>query len=339
MKVSVVIPTYNNEGTIAAAVESALAQEFEGGFEVIVVNDGSTDGTAEVLRGFGDRVKVVAQPNRGCAAARNAAVRNSTGEYLAFLDADDEWLPEKLLKTVSTLEGDSNCGLAYSDAALVDSRGVPRNHSYIAAGYSREPSLDDLLREWWWILPSTAVMRHSIFDRCGGFAEEFGPRDYGGSDVLMWIRARDCAPFHFIREQLVRYQLSDPVAHLAKRIPNFPGGPNDGRQNIRARSLVHGEELLIRLVRREYGRRARGLISNHRTKQAEMLTVAGMLAINQGNARFARDCYLEALKRRPLWLKLPFRLAWTLVPSSLARPIAAVLPRRIARALCGPPAI
>ena len=339
MKVSVVIPTYNNEGTIAATMESALAQRFDDKFEVIVVNDGSTDGTAEVLRGFGDRIKVVAQENRGSAAARNAGVRNSTGKYLAFLDADDEWLPEKLVKTVSTLEGDSNCGLAYSDAVLVDSRGVPRNHSYIPAPCSREPSLDDLLREWWCILPSTAVMRRSIFDRCGGFAEEFGPCDYGGSDVLMWIRARDRAPFRFVPEQLVRYQVSDLPGHLAKRMPNFPGGPNDGRQNSRARSLVQGEEILIRLVRREYGRRARGLINNHRTKQAEMLTVAGMLAINQGNARFARGCYVEALKRRPLQLKLPFRLAWTLVPSSLAGPIAAVLPARIARAVCGPPAI
>ena len=285
------------------------------------------------------RIKVVAQPNRGCAAARNTAARNSTGKYLAFLDADDEWLPEKLAKTVSTLEGDSNCGLAYSDAAAVESRGAPRNHAYIPAAYSREPSLDDLLREWWWILPSAAVMRRSIFDRCGGFAEEFGPRGYGGSDVLMWIRARDRAPFRFVPEQLVRYQVSDLPGYLAKRMPNFPGGPNEGGPDSRARSLVQGEEILIRLVRREYGRRARGLISNHRAKQVEMLTVAGMLAINQGKARFARDCYLEALKRRPLQLKLPFRLAWTLVPSSLAGPIAAVLPRRIARALCGPPAI
>ena len=73
MKVSVVIPTYNNEGTIAATMESALAQRFDDKFEVIVVNDGSTDGTAEVLRGFGDRIKVVAQENRGSAAARMLA--------------------------------------------------------------------------------------------------------------------------------------------------------------------------------------------------------------------------------------------------------------------------
>jgi len=337
MKVSVVIPAHNDEGTIAATVESALAQRFEGGFEVIVVNDGSTDGTAEALRRFGDRIKVVAQENRGMSGARNAAARNSTGNYLAFLDADDEWLPEKLAKTVSALEGDSNCGLAYSDAALMDSRGALKGHSYIPAPYSRPPSLDDLLREWWYILPSTAVMRRSIFDLCGGFAEEFGPRGYGGSDVLMWLRARDRAPFRFVPELLVHYRVSDPPAQLAKRISKFPGEPNDGRQNSRARSLVQGEDILIRLVRREYGRRARGLVGNYRARQAGMLTVAGMLAINHGNARLARDCYLEALKRRPLQLKLPIRLAWTLIPPSLARPIAAVLPARIARALCGPP--
>ncbi|HMD04385.1 MAG TPA: glycosyltransferase family 2 protein, partial [Candidatus Binatus sp.] len=89
MKVSVVIPTYNDAGTIAAAVESALAQAFDLEFEVIVVVDGSTDGTRGVLERFGDRIRVIDQNRRGVAGARNTGIRAATAEYIALLDADD----------------------------------------------------------------------------------------------------------------------------------------------------------------------------------------------------------------------------------------------------------
>src|ERR1700691_6403502 len=79
MKVSVVIPTYNNECTIAATVESALAQRFDTGSEVIVVNDGSTDDTPAVLKQFGDRIHLIEQENRGASAARNAGIAAAAG--------------------------------------------------------------------------------------------------------------------------------------------------------------------------------------------------------------------------------------------------------------------
>ena len=96
--VSVIIPVFNGERTIAAAIDSALAQEFGGEIEVMVVNDGSTDATATVLEAYRGRVTVLDRVNGGPAAARNAGVRASHGEYLAFLDADDIWLPGKLRK-------------------------------------------------------------------------------------------------------------------------------------------------------------------------------------------------------------------------------------------------
>lgn len=337
MDVSVIIPVFNGAATIASAIESALAQKFDGDFEIVVVNDGSTDGTAKVLASYGDRIKVVPQENRGLAAARNTGARNSPGKYLAWLDADDEWHADKLSRTVSVLESDQGCGLAYSDAALAVSQGTPPNHSYVPTSYSREPTLDDLLREWWYILPSTVVMRRSIFDICGGFSEEFGRRGFGGEDVLMWIQARARAHFRFVPEQLVRYLVSDPLVHLAKRIPESSGWANDRRQNIRARLLVEGEDIFIRLVGREYGHRAWRVAQFYRSRQVGLLIAAGMLAMSQGNPHFARDCYLQAFKRQPLQLKLPFRLAWTFVPDPLRRPIAAILPSRVARALCGPP--
>src|ERR1700736_4120167 len=95
-KVSVIIPVRNGADTIARAIDSALAQDYEGSFEVVVANDGSTDRTAEILSGYGDRIKVATLEPSGVSAARNAAVNVARGEYIAFLDADDDWLPGKL---------------------------------------------------------------------------------------------------------------------------------------------------------------------------------------------------------------------------------------------------
>jgi len=93
--VSVIIPTYNRAHCVGEAVQSVLNQTYQF-FELIVVDDGSTDNTLEVLRAFGDRVRVVSQTNSGVSAARNLGMRTAIGKYLAFLDSDDIWLPEKL---------------------------------------------------------------------------------------------------------------------------------------------------------------------------------------------------------------------------------------------------
>src|SRR5688500_7031207 len=98
MTVSVVMPAYNAEATIASAMASVRAQTYAG-WELIVVDDGSTDRTAEIAAGAAatdKRIRVIRQRNQGVAAARNAAIEAATGRYLAFLDADDLWLPSKL---------------------------------------------------------------------------------------------------------------------------------------------------------------------------------------------------------------------------------------------------
>src|ERR1035437_8677252 len=121
--VSVIIPVHNDAETLARAIASALAQDFAGGVEVIVVNNGSTDGTAEVIAGYGDSIVAINETTPGVSAARNAGIRVARGEYIAFLDADDVWLPEKLARTVPLLENDPECVLAYHDAIEVDNYG------------------------------------------------------------------------------------------------------------------------------------------------------------------------------------------------------------------------
>lgn len=100
--ISCVVPVYNGERFIAAAVESILAQGYRP-IEVIVVNDGSTDRTADVLVGFGEEIKVIHQENAGQAAARNRGIQAAAGPFIAFLDADDLWVPEKLARQMDWL--------------------------------------------------------------------------------------------------------------------------------------------------------------------------------------------------------------------------------------------
>ncbi len=100
VRASVVIPVYNGAETIRACVESALKQDFPEGFEVIVVNDGSTDATEEIVKGFGSNVKLISQANRGPAAARNAGAKAAKGAFVVFMDddceAEKDWLAEML---------------------------------------------------------------------------------------------------------------------------------------------------------------------------------------------------------------------------------------------------
>src|SRR5688500_9583140 len=108
--VSVVIPAYNYGHFVTEAVASALNQTHPH-VEVIVVDDGSTDGTADILKPFGSRIRYIYQPNRGLSAARNTGIRAARGEWVAFLDADDLWHPSKTETQLSAVVNDSHIAL------------------------------------------------------------------------------------------------------------------------------------------------------------------------------------------------------------------------------------
>lgn len=123
-KVSVVIPTYNRSSLVCEAVKSALNQTYQD-FEIIVVDDGSTDNTRDEVSGFGEKIIYVYQANEGASAARNKGISVARGEYVAFLDSDDLFLPEKLSKQVELLDRNPNIGMVYSHALVTDLTGQP----------------------------------------------------------------------------------------------------------------------------------------------------------------------------------------------------------------------
>jgi len=334
MKVSVVIAVYNGEATIAAAVESALAQKFDGEFEVIVVNDGSTDGTAEVLRGYGDRIKVVAQENRGLSAARNAGVQNSTGKYLAFLDADDEWTAEKLAKTVAALEERPDAVLAYTDASQIDARGLEVSARFVPRDRARAPTLNDLLSGLWGMLPSATVIRADTLAACGGFSQEFG-LGFAGEDIWTWLVARQSGPFLYLDESLTRYRV--PTLESLRQHANGAALSSAIASWRSVENRIHGYEVLHRLLYGRYGRRAAGLLDDYRRWTAGCLLTYALLAMHDGDHMLARKCYLAALRIRPFQPKSVIRLLWTFVSPRASAKLCNFMPARVARALTGPP--
>jgi glycosyltransferase involved in cell wall biosynthesis len=113
LSISVVIPVYNAQIFLRQAISSALEQTFPP-HEIIVVNDGSTDSSQEIATSFGSAITCITQPNRGQSAARNLAIRHSTGDWIAFLDADDYWLPDKLARQAALVQADPDIGLIYT---------------------------------------------------------------------------------------------------------------------------------------------------------------------------------------------------------------------------------
>src|ERR1700683_1942334 len=109
-RIGVIIPVYNGEETIAATIESALRQSFRD-FEVIVIDDGSTDATPAILERFGSRIAVIKESNRGFCAARNAGIAHCKCDLLALLDADDVWLPAKLEKSLAVIAQSTDIAL------------------------------------------------------------------------------------------------------------------------------------------------------------------------------------------------------------------------------------
>ena len=199
-KVSVLIPAYNAMPYLEAALSSVLNQTFTD-YEVIVINDGSTDNIEEWMTQVSDsRVQLVSQPNLGVSQTRNNGIKKSRGEYLAFLDADDLWESTKLAKQVQVLNNHPEVGLVYTGVAYVDEKGnsTGRVVKYRQEGHVWQELTKGNLVE----CGSVAMVRRQCFEECGVFDTAVAPCE----DWDMWLRIAKAYPFKVIEEPLVYYR-------------------------------------------------------------------------------------------------------------------------------------
>jgi glycosyltransferase involved in cell wall biosynthesis len=196
--VTVVIPTFNYGHLVGEAVDSALAQTHPR-VEVIVVDDGSTDDTADRLARYGDRIRVMRQANQGLSAARNAGIRAASGEFVALLDSDDAFHPRKLERQAAAFAARPELtliGTAHFSDEPVAWASVPDSPPRVVT-----PPLDELVTSTRFA-PSSAMLRRSAFDAVGLFDTELRSVE----DRDMWIRVGARHPVGVIEEPLTWYR-------------------------------------------------------------------------------------------------------------------------------------
>jgi glycosyltransferase involved in cell wall biosynthesis len=200
--VSVIIPTYNRESFLSRAIQSVLSQTYSN-WELLVVDDGSTDNTRKVVNEYikkDNRIKYFYKENGGQGSARNLGIKHASGEYIAFLDSDDEWLPEKLELQIDLLEKNDDADFSFCDANFIIDE-------FVRSVVSLRPKTNDLFMEILTaqngLLPSTLVVRRSVIESIGGFNEEEMYRYI--EDIDFAVRLSYKRKFIYLNKSLVLY--------------------------------------------------------------------------------------------------------------------------------------
>ncbi|MCY2960589.1 MAG: glycosyltransferase [Planctomycetota bacterium] len=315
-RVTVVVPTYQGEAFVRATLDSVLAQTYTD-YELVVCDDGSTDGTLAILGSYGDRLRLVKQANRGVAAARNRAAETARGEFLAFLDHDDLWEPELLATLVPLLSADSGTGLVYSDALVIDKAGLVRGRRGQYLNYHAGEVFDHLLHGNF-IPVETTLMRTALY------------RELGGCDVGL--------------RYLEDYELCLRVARRARI--GFHPGPL-ARYRVHDRNLSHDREpMLVEWI---------SVLERLRAPE-QGLSPAQIAVVLDEEARLALDLAWRALRRRdvttanrwiarsggraPLGRRIQVRTLWCLLrmlPQAAADAVLGALPKRKLYGVDAPP--
>jgi glycosyltransferase involved in cell wall biosynthesis len=272
--VSVVIPAYNAAWCIRRAVDSVLKQDFRD-FELIVVDDGSTDDTAAILAGYGDAVRVISKPNGGLSSARNAGIAVAKGVYVAFLDADDWWLSKKLARQIRLMESRPDLLFCSTASAVQTPTGVCL--ADWRCGVSATSTLESIFAVNAYVAGSgsAVLVKREAFIQTGGFDERLRSLE----DIDMWMRLAALGEFACIDEALVCIEKSA--------------------------TSMSGNLALMRSSAMQVMRKNRGLLPEHlrggfwRKAYASMLTDYAKWAYRQGQSAQALCDLLYALSLAP----------------------------------------
>jgi glycosyltransferase involved in cell wall biosynthesis len=279
-KISVIIPTHNRAEFLRCAITSVLSQTLQD-FEVIVVDDASVDNTQEVVRSFGDdRIRYLRHhvtTNKGAASARNTGVLHANGDYIAFLDDDDEWLPDKLKMQLDRLElSPPTLGGVYTGSLEVErsngkivSRIIPSKKGRI---------FDEMIIQNWIGPTSTLILRKQCFEKVGLFDASLSYSE----DYDMWLRVSKEYDFDYIAEPLVKFHYHET-------------GLSNNYQTI-----VRGREAVLDKHRELFARNCKAY--------SYRLLDLGALYCYGGNLKKGREAFRKAIKLYPFDIRNYFYL-------------------------------
>jgi glycosyltransferase involved in cell wall biosynthesis len=193
--VSVIIPTYNRSAFLKEAIDSVLAQTYKN-FELIVVDDGSTDNTREILSIYKDKISAIFAVHGGPSSARNLGIKSSRGEFIAFLDSDDLWMPKKLEKQIKFIKHNPGVSICQTEEIWVrnDVRVNPRKKHKKFSGWIFEMCLPLCI-----VSPSSVILHRTVFDKVGLFDETMPACE----DYDLWLRISPFYQIHLIEENLI----------------------------------------------------------------------------------------------------------------------------------------
>jgi len=204
-KVSVILTAYNGEKYICEAIDSVLSQTYKD-FEIIVIDDGSTDSTATKLKEYGDDIKYIYQNNSGTANALNKGIKNSIGDYIAFIDQDDVWISNKIEKQINYFQLNENVEIVGTNAYLIDSFGDKKNElMHFLQGNIVNVTFKDIFLQNRIIKSSVMCCKKSI-EKIGLFDTELRSYTY---DYYAWLVLSNDKNIKILNEPLIKYRWHD----------------------------------------------------------------------------------------------------------------------------------
>jgi glycosyltransferase involved in cell wall biosynthesis len=237
--ISVVIPTYNYRKYVVEAVESVLAQTYQP-LEVIVADDGSTDGTGGELARYGDRIRYLHQENRGVPAARKPGIRAATGEYVAFLDSDDLWAPTKIERQVAVMEKNPEVGAVFCETQSLNLASGETFHGPCRADVRGDIRRKLLHKNCVTGSASAVLVRRECIDKVGLFDEALRSAE----DWDLWIRISREYHFDYVSEPLVI--LRNHGGNMHKKIATMHEAQMQVVERAFREDPVDGGNLLLR---------------------------------------------------------------------------------------------
>jgi glycosyltransferase involved in cell wall biosynthesis len=299
-RVSVLLTCFNHARYLPECVESVFAQT-ETDFEVIAVDDRSTDGTREWLQACPRPLKTVFnERNLGTYATLNVGLEHATGEFVAILNDDDLWAPDKLKRQLALFDAHPKVGLVHTDGWFIDGEGKRLEGSPLGFEFPRTETGDVLLSLLYAnkIIASAALVRRSCFDSLGGFNDAY----FGSGDWEMWLRIAEAYEVGFVDEPLTFYRVhGENASHKLERI-------------------WRDDEMLRRWIReRAPGYESRGYGPRLRSAMAHNSACLGTVLTLNGYPREGRRAYAESLRHEPGRFKSALRYLATFLPRAAFR--------------------